>query len=266
MYTLGIDIGSAATKGIILENGNRIVSMCKVSMGTGTSGTKRVLDSILEESGLCMADISFTVATGYGRMRFDQADRQISELSCHAKGVEWQVPGVHTIIDIGGQDAKVIRMNSRGKMMNFVMNEKCAAGTGRFLDVMAGVLETTVDKLAGMDEQAKEKLTISSTCTVFAESEVISQLSDGKRTEDIVRAIHESVAKRVCGLARRIGVETPVAMTGGVAQNGGVARAIERELGQPVTIPQNPQMAGALGAALLAWEELQLQEVSPIQK
>lgn len=257
MYTLGIDIGSAATKGVILKDGSQIVDMRMVSMGTGTSGTKRVLDTILEESGLSMDDISFTVATGYGRMRFEQADKQISELSCHAKGVDWQIPNARTIIDIGGQDAKVIRLNYKGKMMNFVMNEKCAAGTGRFLDVMAGVLETTVDKLDEMDQRSTEKLTISSTCTVFAESEVISQLSNGKQTADIVRAIHESVAKRACGLARRVGIEAPIVMTGGVAQNGGVVRAIERELGRQVLVPPNAQMTGALGAALLAWEEWQ---------
>jgi predicted CoA-substrate-specific enzyme activase len=258
MYVLGIDIGSAATKGVILENGDRIVSAVKVNMGTGTSGTKRLLDEILQQNSLRLEDFSYVVATGYGRARFEHSHKQISELSCHAKGVDWLIPGTRTIIDIGGQDAKTIKLSPNGKMVNFVMNEKCAAGTGRFLDVMAGVLETTVDQLGELDSGATEELTISSTCTVFAESEVISLLSNGKKIADIVRAIHQSVAKRVCGLARRVGVEPLVVMTGGVAQNAGVVRAIERELGIPVTVPPNPQMTGALGAALLAWEELQV--------
>ena len=261
MYTLGIDIGSAATKAVILRDGSEIVSESKVNMGTGTSGTKRVLDTILRESGLSLDDIVFTVATGYGRKRFEQADKEISELTCHTKGVSQEFPDTRTIIDIGGQDAKAIKLNSRGMMENFVMNEKCAAGTGRFLEVMAGVLETTVDRLAEMDAEAVEQLTISSTCTVFAESEVISQLSNGKRGEDIARAIHESVAKRACGLAKRVIVEAPVVMTGGVALNGGIVRAIERELGMKVAVPKHPQMTGALGAALLAWEQILQDEV-----
>lgn len=256
MYTLGIDIGSTATKGVVLQDGDTIVASSTVDVGTGTSGAQRVIEALLTESGLAINDMSYIVATGYGRMTFDLADKQISELSCHAKGVRWQLPDVRTIIDIGGQDAKAIKLNSKGGMANFVMNEKCAAGTGRFLDVMARVLETSVDKLGDLDLASTEPLSITSTCTVFAESEVISHLSNGHKTADIVRAIHESVAKRACGLARRAGIEGPVAMTGGVARNGGVVRAIERDLGLPLQVPDNPQINGALGAAILAWEEV----------
>lgn len=256
MYTLGIDIGSTATKGVILRDGNGIITMVKVNVGAGTSGSQRVLDGVLSQSGLGVSDIKYIVATGYGRNRFELADHQISELSCHTKGVSYLVPGVRTIIDIGGQDAKTIKVNNKGKMESFVMNEKCAAGTGRFLDVMAGVLETTVDQLGVFSAQADLDMDISSTCTVFAESEVISLLSNGVSIPNIVSAIHKSVAKRVCGLARRGGVTPLVVMTGGVAQNSGVVRAIEKELDLPVTIPSNPQMTGALGAALLAYEAL----------
>lgn len=254
MYTLGIDIGSTATKGVILEDGERIVCAKMVDVGTGTSGTQRVLDAILHESGLSPDDMAYTIATGYGRMNFEHANRQMSELSCHAKGASWRVPDARTLIDIGGQDAKAIKLDGTGGMVNFVMNEKCAAGTGRFLDVMARVLETSVDELGELDLRSAEKLSITSICTVFAESEVISLLSAGKRMEDIVHAIHESVAKRACGLASRVGVADPVVMTGGVARNAGVVRAIERELKRSIVVPEDPQIIGALGAALLAWE------------
>lgn len=260
MYTMGIDIGSTATKGVILRDGNEIITTVKVNVGAGTSGSQRVLDGVLGQSGLAVGDIKYIVATGYGRNRFELADHQISELSCHTRGVSYLVPGVRTIIDIGGQDAKTIKVNNKGRMENFVMNEKCAAGTGRFLDVMAGVLETTVDQLGALSMLADQDMDISATCTVFAESEVISLLSNGVSIPNIVAAIHKSVAKRVCGLARRAGVEPLVVMTGGVAQNSGVARAIEKELNLPVTIPPNPQMTGALGAALLAYETLKEKE------
>lgn len=256
MYTLGIDIGSAATKGVILKDGKDIITMAKINVGTGTSGSKRVLEAVLEDSGLKVEDISYILATGYGRNRFEQANKQVSELSCHSKGVSFLLPGTRTIIDIGGQDAKTIKLNKKGKMESFVMNEKCAAGTGRFLDVMAGVLETTVDKMGDLSEGAYEDIDISTTCTVFAESEVISLLSTGVSIANIVAAIHKSVAKRVCGLAQRAGVEPSVGMTGGVAQNKGVVKAIAKELGMEIHVPANPQMTGALGAALLAYEEI----------
>jgi predicted CoA-substrate-specific enzyme activase len=167
------------------------------------------------------------------------------------------MPGTRTIIDIGGQDAKTIKLNDRGRMESFIMNEKCAAGTGRFLDVMAGVLETTVDRLGDLSEDADKVIDISTTCTVFAESEVISLLSTGESIANIVAAIHRSVAKRVCGLAQRAGVEPSVVMTGGVAQNKGVVKELSRELNLEVKVPPHPQMTGALGAALLAYEQLE---------
>ncbi|SDY22730.1 acyl-CoA dehydratase activase [Eubacterium barkeri] len=257
MYTLGIDIGSTATKGIILKNGTDIVSLAKVDVGTGTSGSKRVMDALFEKSNLKPEEIAYTIATGYGRKKFEFGDKQISELSCHTRGAYFKLKDVRTIIDIGGQDVKTIKVNKLGKMESFAMNEKCAAGTGRFLDVMAGVLETRVDQMGDLSAQADEDLNISTTCTVFAESEVISLMSNGAKLANVAAAIHKSVAKRVCGLAHRAGVEASVVMTGGVAQNRGVIRAIERELKLPVTVPENPQMMGALGAAILAFEAMQ---------
>ena len=174
MYTLGIDIGSTATKAVVLKNGKDIYASAIISFGAGTSGTDQALEKLFEDGNLAWDEIDYTVATGYGRLHFDEADKQISELSCHACGMHFMIPEALTIIDIGGQDVKALRMNERGGLDNFIMNEKCAAGTGRFLDVMAGVLETTTDQLGTLDAQADSKVEISSTCTVFAESEVIS--------------------------------------------------------------------------------------------
>jgi predicted CoA-substrate-specific enzyme activase len=158
------------------------------------------------------------------------------------------------VIDIGGQDAKVIRLNETGGIENFVMNDKCAAGTGRFLEVMARILDCGIEELAALAEKATEEVNISSTCTVFAESEIISQLATGAKKENVARGAHKSVAKRVAGLASRIGVKPEITMTGGVALNKGVVEALEKELGAPITVIENPQSAGALGAALYAAE------------
>lgn len=250
MYTLGIDIGSTATKAVVLKDGEEIVASAIISFGAGTSGTAQALEKLFKESGLTWDDIDYTVATGYGRLRFDEADKQISELSCHARGMYFMIPEARTIIDIGGQDVKALRLNDRGGLDNFIMNEKCAAGTGRFLDVMAGVLETTTDQLGTLDAQSDARVEISSTCTVFAESEVISHLANKEKIPNIIAGIHDSVAKRTAGLARRLGVEETVVMSGGVAQNAGVVRALEEELGVKIAIPPYVQLIGALGAAL----------------
>ena len=254
MYALGIDIGSTATKVVIVDEGQTMVAAGVYELGAGTSGVDKALYQAFSQTKLAWDDIDRCVATGYGRQRFERADKQISELSCHARGMSKLLPGTRTVIDIGGQDAKALRLAPDGMLDNFVMNEKCAAGTGRFLDVMARVLETSVDKLGELDLQSTEHLSITSICTVFAESEVISLLSAGNSVENIVHAIHESVAKRACGLAKRVGISDTVVMTGGVARNGGVVRAIERELKREIIVPETPQLTGALGAALLAWE------------
>ena len=201
-----------------------------------------------------MEDMARVVATGYGRFSFEGADRQVSEISCHAKGIYHLVPSARTIIDIGGQDAKAIKLDERGGVVQFFMNDKCAAGTGRFLDVMARVLEVRVEDLGDLGAQSKKHVGISSTCTVFAESEVISQLSMGTDKCDIINGIHHSVAGRVAGLAHRIGVVKDLVMTGGVAQNRGVVSALEEELGCPILTSPLTQYNGALGAALFAWQ------------
>lgn len=255
MYTMGVDIGSASSEVVILEDGERIVAAEAVQVGTGSSGPQRALDQALKKSGLQMEDMEKIVATGYGRVAFTQADKQISEISCHAKGIFHLVPSARTIIDIGGQDAKAIRLDSKGGVKQFFMNDKCAAGTGRFLEVMARVLETTLEDLSNYDALAEKPATVSSTCTVFAESEVISLLSKGEKKANIIAGVHNSVASKACGLAYRAGIEEDIVMGGGVAINTGVIRAMTEELKKPVFVAPNPQLTGALGAALFAYDE-----------
>ncbi|NFN85679.1 2-hydroxyglutaryl-CoA dehydratase [Clostridium sporogenes] len=254
MYTMGLDIGSTTSKGVIMKDGKKIVASVLVPVGTGTSGPLKLIKELKEKSNLTEKDIEKTVVTGYGRMQY-KADKQISELSCHAKGVAFLIPGARTIIDIGGQDAKAMKLNDKGKLMNFIMNDKCAAGTGRFLDVMSGVLETDVSKLGEISEKSTKEVSISSTCTVFAESEVISHLSANAKKEDIVAGIHTSVVRRVSTLAMRVGIEDEVVMVGGVARNKGIVKAMEREIGHNIKVPELAQLTGALGAAIYAFEE-----------
>ena len=176
MYFLGIDIGSSSSKAVIIDENQNVLAIKVKNIGTGTNGPAVVIGEALEEVGITQDQISFTVATGYGRITYTQADKQITEITCHGKGVAHLIPGAHTIIDIGGQDAKVIKLNDKGNVENFVMNEKCAAGTGRFLEVMARILNVELDELSDLSMKSTEEIEISNTCTVFAESEVTSQL------------------------------------------------------------------------------------------
>lgn len=254
IYTLGIDIGSTASKCVMLKDGKEIVSKSLVAVGAGTSGPQRAISEVLEAAGMQKEDMSYILATGYGRNSLDEiADHQMSELSCHAKGAAFLFPEVRTVIDIGGQDAKVLRVEN-GAMTNFQMNDKCAAGTGRFLDVMARVLEVDVNDLGALGAKSTKYVGISSTCTVFAESEVISQLAKETDKCDIINGIHQSVANRVAGLAHRVGVQDMVVMTGGVAQNSGVVKALQDQLGHEVHTSPLTQYNGALGAALFAYQ------------
>ena len=254
IYTMGIDVGSTASKCVILKDGTEIISKSLISVGAGTSGPSRAIHDVLAGCGMQREDMAYVLATGYGRNSLeDIADQQMSELSCHAKGAFFLFPEVHTVIDIGGQDIKVLEIEN-GIMTNFVMNDKCAAGTGRFLDVMARVLEVRVEDLAPLGAQSTHEVNISSTCTVFAESEVISQLSRGTDKRDIIDGIHRSVASRVVGLAHRIGVRDQVVMTGGVAQNFGVVNALQAALEHPIHTSPLTQYNGALGAALFAYQ------------
>ena len=255
MFTMGIDIGSTSSKAVILEDGIRVAARKVIEAGIGSEGPDRVFADALSEAGITREEITRVMATGYGRMTFPGADDQASELSCHGKGIHYLIPEARVVIDIGGQDAKVMQINERGALLNFVMNDKCAAGTGRFLDVMAGILSVQTSELAELAAQAEEPLSISCVCTVFAESEVISHLAAGATRSDVAAGIHQSVAKRVAGLGNRIGFRGPIAMSGGVALNAGVVRALEHELGKQIVTHPDAQLAGAYGAAILAFEK-----------
>ncbi len=256
MYALGIDIGSTASKAVLLDMDGNIVAKKVVAIGTGTQGPDRVYKSVVQEAGIPQEAIAWITATGYGRFTFEGINDQRSELSCHAKGVIHLVPSTRTIIDIGGQDIKVMSISDTGGLRNFVMNDKCPAGTGRFLDTMAGVLDVSVDQLSEISESADAVAEISSTCTVFAESEVISKLSSKIKLGNIVSGIHKSVAKRVASLAMRCGLKPEVTMSGGVALNSGLVRSLEEEIACRINVHEDCQLAGALGAALFALDSL----------
>jgi predicted CoA-substrate-specific enzyme activase len=209
----------------------------------------------MEAAGVRREDLACITATGYGRNRYEDADYHVSELSCHALGAHHTFPGVRTIIDIGGQDAKVISLDGKGRMQNFLMNDKCAAGTGRFLDVMANILVVPVSEMADYCEKAQNPAQISSTCTVFAESEVISQLANGVDMADLIAGICGSVARRVGNLAKRLQIVPDVCMSGGVAQNAGVRNALSDSIGQPILFSPQAQLFGAIGAALYAYRK-----------
>ena len=249
----GVDIGSLMTKSVIISNGEVLSS---IMLPTGVlpeeTGHKAFMES-LDIAGLTQDDIKYTVATGYGRITAGYADKTVTEITCHAKGAHYIYPATRTIIDMGGQDCKVIRIDVNGKVLDFAMNDKCAAGTGRFLEVMASVFKVRLDDLGAMALNATELVPISSTCTVFAESEVISLAARGERPENILKGVHHAISNRVAGMASRVGVENDILFTGGVAKNAGMKEALEEALNTGIVIPKyDPQLVGALGAAVLA--------------
>lgn len=256
MYTLGIDVGSSSSKAVILEDGKTITAQRVVEIGTGSSGPEKVLDEVFKEANLTVDDMANIISTGYGRFNVEYAKGEISEITCHAKGALFEIPGTTTILDIGGQDVKAIKLNGQGMVMQFAMNDKCAAGTGRFLDVMSKVLEIPMSEMGDWYFKSKNPAPVSSTCTVFAESEVISLLAKKIPKEDIVAGVHRSIASKASALVRRVGVDGTLTMTGGVARDLGVVDAISRELGVEVKVAAHPQAVGALGAALLAYEKI----------
>lgn len=248
MIAVGLDIGSLAAKGILLDGERQF----RVIIPTGWSPRKageQLLDSLREQAG--GAEDIRIVVTGYGRVSYQGADQAVTEISCHARGVVALLPKTDTIVDIGGQDSKVIRLNDAGKVIDFVMNDKCAAGTGRFLEVTANALGIDVDDMAASEDVSQEAA-ISSMCTVFAESEIIGLLASGVAKGSIIAGLHRSVGKRVAAMVRRLGVGEYIAFTGGVALNRGICRALSEELGRPVQVTDFCQFTGALGAALLA--------------
>jgi predicted CoA-substrate-specific enzyme activase len=255
MVVAGVDVGALSTDTVILDGDNQILAYNIVNTGaTATRAAQRSYAQALALAGLAEDDVSHVISTGYGRQVVPFANAQVTEITCHARGAHFLFPETHTVIDIGGQDSKVIRVGN-GRVLDFIMNDKCAAGTGRFLEVMAKALEIELEEMGERSLQARHPVTISSTCTVFAESEVVSRIAEGRPTEDIVAGIHASIANRISAMLKRVGVQEQVTMSGGVAKNIGVVRAIEEKIGTRLNIHQEPQIVGALGAALIALEK-----------
>lgn len=252
MYTAGIDIGSISTKAAILDGDLLLASRVIFTGYNAETAGRKVFELALTDAHLAPPDIHRIVATGYGRKSVTFAHRAVTEIMCHAAGARHMHPRVRTVIDIGGQDSKVILLDDTGRVVNFMMNDKCAAGTGRFLEVMARALEVDLEEFGRLSLQAAAPSKISSLCTVFAESEVISLIARGEKRENIIAGIHESISLRVFAMANRAGVREPLVMTGGVARNVGVVKAFERIAGSPVAVSENAQINGAIGAALLA--------------
>ena len=252
-YFAGIDSGSTSTDVVILNRDREIVTDIILPTGAGAAiGAERALEEALKHAGLERNDIDALVTTGYGRTAIEQGDKSITEITCHARGAHYLDPEVRTVIDIGGQDSKVIRSNEDGSVANFVMNDKCAAGTGRFLEMMARTMEMSLDEMSVTGLEYGEDITISSMCTVFAESEVVSLIAQNKATDDIVHGLNKAVAAKTASLAKRVGGAEKYMMTGGVSKNKGLVKTLEERLGTELVISDKAQLCGALGAALFA--------------
>ena len=252
MY-LGVDIGSLTVKAVLLSADQQVVGRKVAPAGYGGQQAAAILiESLLHEAGCAPSAVAYTVVTGYGRVRFEAADEEVSEISCHARGAFHLNSAVRTVIDIGGQDSKAMRLDSRGRVIDFAMNDKCAAGTGRFLEVMAGALDVPLEELGRLALQSEHPVAISSTCTVFAESEAVSHIARGATRQDVAAGLLQAIASRVLGLAARVGLEPAIMLSGGVALNQGVVVALTRASAQQIPVPADPQTVGALGAALYA--------------
>jgi predicted CoA-substrate-specific enzyme activase len=267
IYFAGIDLGSTMTKVVIIDRSDEICA--SVIDHTGAEHRRlanKVMEEALKQVGLSFNEISYVIATGYGRIIVPFADRQITELSCHARGVFHFFPDVNLAVDIGGQDAKGLKIRN-GKLIDFVISDKCAAGTGRFLEVIAKALSVRKEDLGDISLKSRKKVSISSICTVFAQHEVVSRLSEGASLEDIVAGIHDAIAKRVARMAERLKTDSDVIFTGGVAKNIGVVKSLEENLGGKVFVPEEPMLTGALGAALLGKEITvkTMEESEPLQ-
>jgi predicted CoA-substrate-specific enzyme activase len=251
MITIGIDVGSITAKAVVYGDG-RIISHHLIFTGyNARTAAESVFKAAIHQAGIEARAVDRIISTGYGRKSVANADKAVTEITCHAAGAHFLDPTVRSVIDIGGQDSKAIAVDSTGRVRDFAMNDKCAAGTGRFLEVMARALEVDLDDFGKLSGQSNQPAKISSLCTVFAESEVISLIAQGESRENIIAGIHDSIAARVVAMAGRTGFKPPILMTGGVAKNSGVVLALEKKLGYQVEISPHSQLTGAIGAALI---------------
>ena len=252
-YFAGIDIGSTMTKAVILDHG----VVASIIGPTGPAQrllASRVMEEALRKAALPLRAMSYIVATGYGRINVPFADKQFTEITCHAKAILHLFPEARTVIDIGGQDAKAIRIDGHGKPVDFVMNDKCAAGSGRFIEVIAGTLGVSLDEVGDLSLQSKNPAKISNICTIWAQQEVAASLAQGVGVSDLLAGVHHSLADRIVRMVNRLRVEEAIIVTGGGAKNKGLLRAVSEQLGHEILVPEEPLITGALGAALLGKE------------
>jgi (R)-2-hydroxyacyl-CoA dehydratese activating ATPase len=253
MYVAGIDVGSTQAKGVILDERGALVAQALLDMETNMStAAETIFQRVLAEAKLSAADIAFTVATGYGRYRVTFGDLQVTEISCHARGAVAEFPDTRTVLDIGGQDTKAIRVGDTGEVRDFAMNDKCAAGTGRFLGAASFALEMPLSELGPLALQSTRPVRITTTCTVFAETEIIGHLARGYRPEDVLMGMHHSIATRCASLVRRVGLAPEITFTGGVSRNQAMVALLQEVLGTPLNVSAQGQFMGAIGAGLYA--------------
>jgi len=257
--TAGVDVGSTQTKAVIMtDNGDRTI-LARALVDTGANVRKAAENAFLlacRKAEIPQTDVGFVVGTGYGRYNISFGNAQLTEISCHARGAHFVCPGTRTVIDMGGQDAKAISVGSDGQVLDFVMNDKCAAGTGRFLANAADVMGIGLDEIGPLSQRATRPVRIATVCTVFVESDILSYLAQGKKGEDIMAGVHLAIAKRTLSLARRVPIEPDITMTGGVARNIGMVRALEEVLGTKMQVSPDAQFIGAIGAAVFALEKM----------
>jgi len=252
-YYAGIDIGSTMTKAVIL-NKKIIASIIGPTGPEQRRLANKVMEEALNKAAISFQTITYIVSTGYGRINVPFADKQFTEITCHAKGIISLFPKAKTVIDIGGQDIKAIKIDTTGKTTDFVMNDKCAAGSGRFIEVIADTLGVSLDKVGDLSLQSKNPAKISNICTIWAQQEVAASLSQGMPISDLLAGVHQSLADRICRMVNRLRVEEAVIVTGGGAKNRGLLKALSEQLGHEILVPEEPLITGALGAALLGRE------------
>ena len=256
-YAAGVDVGSTQTKAIIINEAKEIVSRVLIDTAANVSvAAQKAFEKSLKQASLMEEEVDYVIGTGYGRYKVTFGNKQVTEISCHGRGAVHIFPNTCTVLDMGGQDSKAIRVTSEGEIIDFCMNDKCAAGTGRFLGAAAVALDIPLDQLGPRALKAEKPVRISTTCTVFAESEVLSWLGKGKKVEDILWGVHQSIAARAIGLLRRVGIEQEITFTGGVARNLGMIRALEEGLKKKLNVSEESHFTGALGAALFALDQI----------
>ncbi|MEN8144164.1 MAG: acyl-CoA dehydratase activase [Gemmatimonadota bacterium] len=256
-YAAGVDVGSTQTKAVVIDGAGHIVGRSLIATGANVVlAAGDAFSAALEEAGLAEADVGFVIGTGYGRYKVEFGDAQITEIVCHARGAAQMFPDTQTVLDMGGQDTKAIRIAPGGDVLDFCMNDKCAAGTGRFLQSAAAALEIDLSDLGPTALRGTRPVTISTTCTVFAESEVLSWLARGKKLEDILLGVHKSIASRSFGLLKRVGIESEITFSGGVTRNKAMVEVLNEMVGGKMNVSEESHFMGALGAALFALERI----------